>query len=723
MPLLPKPHPWNLGLKDSFPPFLLGFLATSSQILLLREFSAHFYGNELTFGVVLASWLLWGGLGSILASRWSFLQKNLSQIYYGVIFFIVLSLAGVRVFRFIMRVLPGELIGLLPVLGLSFGLCLLVSFPLGMLFVLNVGKASGRINDVYRLESLGATIAGLTVYFLFLPHFSAWQAAALIGGAGTWLLFSLVDKKKRLVIPALLTLVLTVFIFLDMPTQRLYWRPYHLLASRDTRYGKLQVIKTEEQTSLYSNSAPVYSHPDRASAEESVHFALLQKPEAERILLIGGGAGGTLMEILKYPIARVDYVELDPEVIQLSRLFLPEEEKRALSDARVHLFFEDGRAFLQKADNSYDGILISLPDPSTAQLNRFYTLEFFRLAKRKLTSAGVLSFIVASAEDYIGGELELFLASLYHTLKEVFPHVEVIPGARNVFLGSSESIQVEPEVLAQRVEALGLETLYFTRSSLLSRLHPLRRDRLETAMKSRQSRVNTDLAPISFYFQIMLWSAHFRGLEVKGLKYFSQLSPLWLLTLPLAFFCLVSVWLLIRKKKSPLPLVPLAVMGFTTIITEIILLVWFQALYGYLYGAIALLLSIFMLGLYIGSWVRSKKRSFSFRQLALIQAGFLFLLLVFLIMMRARPPEVLAFLILFALGYLGGDLFIVSNQLYLKSKADYGLGYGLDLLGSFGGALLTSTLLIPLTGLPFVLISIFLLNLMCLFLLLFFGGH
>lgn len=721
MPLLPKSHPWNLGLKDSFPPFLLGFLATSSQILLLREFSAHFYGNELTFGVVLASWLLWGGVGSLLAPRWSFQQVHLAKFYYGVIFFIALSLVGVRVFRFLTGILPGELIGLTPVLGLSFGLCLLVSFPLGMLFVFNVGRASGRVSDVYRLESLGATAAGLTVYFFFLPYLSAWQAATFIGATSAWLTFCFVDKKKNWVIAALLTFILMAFILLDMPMQKLYWKPYHLLASRDTRYGKLQVIQIEEQTSLYSNSSPVYSHPDRASAEEAVHFALLQNPEAEKILLIGGGAGGTLAEILKYPRACVDYVELDPDVIRLSRLFLPNEEKSALSDARVHLFFKDGRAFLQETDNSYDGVLISLPEPSTVQLNRFYTREFFQLTRKRLTSAGILSFIIASAEDYIGGELQLFLASLYHTLKEVFPHVEVIPGARNVFLACSEPLQVDPEVLAQRVEALDLETLYFTRSFLLDRLHALRRGRLETAIKATRNRLNTDLTPISFYFQIILWGAHFRGLEVKGLKYFSQLSPSCLLALPLAFFSLVSAWLLLRRKKRSFPLIPLAVMGFTTIVAEIILLVWFQALYGYLYGSVALLLSIFMLGLFIGSWVGARKVGFSFRQLVFIQAGFLFLLFAFQVMMRARPPQLIPFLILFAFGYLGGELFIVSNQLYIRTRADYGLGYGLDLLGSFGGALITTTLLIPLTGLVLVLRSVFLLNIMCLLLLLWFA--
>lgn len=714
MPLLPKPHPGILGLRNLFPPLLLGFMATSFQILLLREFNAHFYGNELTYGLVLASWLLWGGVGSLLGSRWQPLGKDLAPVTYRLIFFFCLALAGVRAFRFLLGVLPGELIGLFPVLGLALGVCFLVSLPLGMLFVLTVKSAGGNIERVYRLESLGAALAGGLVYFVLFPRFSAWQAAALVGGASTLLMFACVDRKRSLLCLAPGLLSLTALITLDLTSQKLYWKPYRLIAGQDSRYGKLQVIKAAEQLSLYNNSSPVYSHPDLASAEESVHFALLQRPEAERVLLIGGGAGGTVREILKYRLAQLDYVELDPAIIRLSEQLLPPKERSNLKDSRVRLFFQDGRAFLLKTSQVYDIILLSLPEPSTAQLNRFYTREFFFLAKKKLTRRGLLSFIVSSSEDYIGGELQQFLATLYRTLSEVFPEVAVIPGNRNIFLASSEPLSVDPEELSRKVETLGLETVYFTRSFLIDRLHPLRRVQLKKTIESAASRVNTDLAPISFYFQVLLWSAHFRGLEAGVLKAFSQLSPSWLI----GGFVLISLmcfaFLGLRKKKDYLPLVALALMGFTTMVTEIILLIWFQALFGYLYGAVALLLSVFMLGLYGGSWFSSTRPGPSYGRLILVQAGFVTLLLVFRLLMTGKPPAILAFFLLFALGFLGGDLFIVSSRLYLRTRADYGLGYGLDLLGSFFGALLTSTLLIPLAGLPPVLTGVFLVNLVCL---------
>ncbi len=706
-------------MKKSLPPFLLGFIATSFQILLLREFNAHFYGNELTFGLVLAAWLFWGGLGSISASRCKLRSKDFASVYYLVVFLFSLCLLGLRFSRFALGILPGELTGLLPVLGLSLGFCLLVSLPLGALFVFNVGRAEGRLAAVYVLESLGAAVAGLVVYFFLLPFFSSWLIAVLIGATCLVLIFFSVDEKKNALVLTVVLTFLAVLAIADLPSQKTYWKPFRLVASKDSRYGRLQAIKTQEQVSLYSNSLQVYSYPDRAAAEESVHFALLQNPEAKAVLLIGGGAGGSLTEILKYPYTQPDYVELDPEIIRFSRRFLPPEMRKNLASPRLHLFFKDGRAFLQKAEKTYDQIVLNLPEPTTAQINRFYTREFFLLARKRLAPGGVFSFSVPSAENYIGKELQLFLSSIYATLAGTFPEIKVVPGARNIFLASGRPLILDPDELGRRIEAYGLETAFVSPPFLPSRLHPLRRSYLEERIQSEPGRINSDLAPVSFYFQTLLWSSQFHGLEAEMLKFFSRLPLFWLLDFPLAFFLLVFMYVAIKRKKGHFFLAPLAVMGFTTIVAEIIILVWFQALYGYLYGAIALLLSTFMLGLFFGGWTSSRRRQVTFFRLLIVQSGFVILLLLIRFIITTRPPQLLPFLFLLVLGYLGGDLFIVSNRLYLKQKADYGIGYGLDLLGSFGGALITSALLIPLAGLPLLLKYLLLLNFFCfLFLLL-----
>jgi len=592
-------------------------------------------------------------------------------------------------------------------------LTLFISLPFGILFVFNVHFQRGDLPRVYLLESLGASLGGLAVYFLFIPFFSNWQGAALTGALSSVIAFFTFGKRKDKLLLAVILLVLLIFTLFDLPSQKIYWKPFSLTQSRDSRYGKLQGIKTEEQVSLYDNSLLVYSHPNLASAEESIHFALLQNPQAMNVLLIGGGAGGSLRQALKYPATEIDYVELDPEIIHLSQEMLPVEEVTYLESQRVHTFFEDGRTYLNRTTKRYDIIILNLPEPSTAQINRFYTKEFFLLVKEKLTEKGIFSFRVPSAENYISLELQNFLSSLYFTLLEAFPIIEVVPGDTNIFLASASPLSIQYEKLGQEIERLNLGNSYVIPELLFARLNPLRVNFLEEKITTGKKTINLDLIPITYFYNSVLWSTQFKGIEKRILSFLSEIPFFWLLDFPLILFVFLLFFLWIRGRKSSFFLLPLAVMGFTTIIVEIIMIIFFQTLYGYLYGRIALLLTSFMAGLYLGALRGKKRKKHSLVQILFIQFGFLFLLFLLYLSLNIRPPECLPFLFLLALGYLGGDLFVVSNHLFLKDHKNYGLGYGLDLMGSFLGALIASTFLIPLVGLPLLVRYLLLINSFC----------
>lgn len=707
-------HSGNLGLKNSLPPFLLGFLALSSQIFLLREFSVHFYGNEITFGFILAAWLLWGGVGSITASKIKFSQTRLIHVYYLVIILLPFCLVGLRFSRFLLNILPGEITGIIPMLISSLLLSLCISFPLGILFFFNTLFLKGNLYQVYLVESLGSSSAGILVYFFFIPFFSNWHGAALVGAIVAFLSYFTFGRKRQKLFLLSALILLLIFCLFDYPSQKIYWKPFQLIQSKDTPYGKLQVLQTEEQISLYNNNLHDYSYPNLASSEESVHFALLQKPEAENVLLIGGGVTGSLRQILKYPRTQVDYVELDPEIIRISLRYLPESEQEILKNKRVHILYQDGRAFIVKTRKKYDMIILNLPEPATAQINRFYTKEFFLVSKEKLTEAGVFSFRVPSAENYISPELQDFLSSLYHTLREAYPFVEIVPGDTNIFLASSHPLTIDFETVSQKIEELHLQNTYVSPQILFSRLNPLRVEMTREKVTTGKKAINLDLFPISYFYNSVLWSTQFKGIEKGVITFFSSLRSFWLLDFPLILFIFLLIILWLKGKKSSFFLVPLAVMGFTTIVAEIIVIISFQTLYGYLYQRIALLLTSFMVGLFLGAFRGKKRKRIDLSQMLVIQAGFLLLILLFQTTLKLNPPEIFFFLFLLALGFLGGDLFVVSNYLFLKEKKNYGLGYGLDLLGSFFGALAASSLLIPLVGLPHLLTYLFLLNSFCL---------
>lgn len=335
----------RLDLRSALPAFLLGFLAASFQLYLLREFSAHFFGNELTFGLFLGSWLLWGGVGSLARPGPRRPSGGLAVPYS---LTIIIFFSGLTLLRFshrLMGMLPGEMTGLAPALVFALVLAFLLSFPLGHFFVLNSGLLGGNVPRVYFLESLGAATSGLLVHFLLVPRFSNWEGAAVISAAAVLLMLTGMKPAKGRAVLAVTVALSAAVSWLDLPSQKAAWKPLTLVEAKDTPYGKLQVIRTEDQVSLLSNGLPLFSSPDPAGAEESVHFALLQRPGARRILLIGGGASGGAAEVLKYPGAELDCVELDPAVMSLAEKYLPPPEFAPLRNPRVRIVIRDGRAF------------------------------------------------------------------------------------------------------------------------------------------------------------------------------------------------------------------------------------------------------------------------------------------------------------------------------------------------------------------------------------------
>jgi spermidine synthase len=721
MSLLRPGNSRSLELKNNFYPFLLGFLATSFQILILREFEASFYGNELVYGFVLAFWLLGGGIGSYLAEKKYASTFNPGFLYRLAILIFAALLVALRFARFIFGYLPAEMTSMSSVAVSSLFIAFLISLPLGILFVYNVFWLKGDLLLTYQLESIGAATAGLIVYFGLIPFISNWQAAAVIIILGSLGLFILSPKKLTLAWLPIILFSFGLWIF-DFSTEKIYWKPFDLVAARDSPYSRLQVVKTGEQTSFFSNNLLAFNSPDPAGAEESVHFALLQRPECRRVLLIGGGLNGSLEQILQYPRTEIDYVELDPALIDLAREQLG-KNITVLNNPRVSVHLEDGRRYVQKTGRKYEVIIANLPEPATAQINRFYTIEFFSLIKERLTADGVFSFILPSSENYISEEMSEFLASIYFSLQQVFSQVKIIPGDNNIFLSSEGEIEDSLEFFASGLERFKLNTIFFRPEFLQSRLTPLKKDYLlKRILSVKNPRLNYDEEPISYFFNTLIWSKQFKGLEGRILAGLNNLGRLWLFDLPLIIALLLFAFLGISQKpEGVICLLPVAVMGFSTIIAEIGFIIAFQAKLGLVFGKISLLFTMFMLGLFLGSSaVRLFYRSHLARpnHIIAIQSG-LILFLIFSRYSLGMGAESLFYLLLLIMGTLSGILFAVSNFIFLRYEKRYGLGYSLDLIGSFLGALLATSVFIPLLGLPLLFTFLLLINSFCLVLIIF----
>ena len=724
MPILPDADSRNLDVKSAAAPVALGFGSTIFQILLLREFAATFEGRETAYGFVLAAWLLGGGLGSLWAHRRPNRPESVSRPFLTALIAAPLVFGALRLLRPAFGYLPGEILapGVMAAAALVLGLA--VAFPFGAVFTASASLGSGA-GRVYLWESAGAAGGGLIASFVLIPVMSNGPAAAISGFALLLFLRLTVARRTRILPFATAALLFTALLVLDAPSQRLAWKPFSLIHVEDTRYGRIQVVRTDEQISFYSDGARTFSTEDPASAEEAVHFALLQNPNAERILLIGGGPGGNLAEILKYPRTRVEDVEFDPAFIRLADRFLPESDRRALHDPRVRFRIEDGRMFLSNGGTLFDVILTDLPAPTTARINRYFTLEFFRDVRARLRPGGVFGFRVPSAENYQSPELMDFLRSIRTTLSRVFPEVAIVPGGTNVFLSSDRPLTLDPDVLSERVKQLGLRNAFVNPAMLPARLDPMRVQRLREMIGGGNGDLNTDTRPIGYLRESILWRTQFHGSGPGMLARLASVPASWLLGIGLVFSTAVLVGLRFRPNPSPSTAIlgPLAVLGLTTIVVEIAAIGWFQALHGSVYERLAFLLAAFMAGLTAGSAAALRARRPRFFLLTVIQIGLLGLLSGAWAGLVPRPSPFVFSVYLFLIGAAAGAMFVFANALFIRDSSRSGLGYAGELLGGFIGAWTVTAVLIPLAGLSSVFLFLLILNAISLLILISLRPH
>jgi spermidine synthase len=733
-----KPEGSSTAVKTAL--MLIGCSAVLGQIVLMRELMAVFNGNEISLGILLATWLFWTAIGSFVCSALAQHEDNARRAVATLECLLGISLPltvwALRWSKSLFQTVPGELVGPLPVLLASLICLSLFCVIAGALFVSaarmmsieSAVDARRASSAAYLLEAAGSAVGGIVASLVLLRFLSPFQIAGLVllmnllMASVLWLRMSRKEIAAAVATATLIAVFLLIEVAprMDRLAQAQEWRGFHLLASRDSIYGNLTVIATGNNRSLYENGLILASTPDESAAEESVHYALLEHPAPHRILLIGGGAVGSVPQALKHPtVERIDLVELDPALIRMARDYLPSDS--APADPRVHLHYADGRAYLNATRDRFDVIIVSLPDPQTAQLNRFYTADFFRSARDHLAPDGLLALQLRSSEEAISPDLADFLRCINRTLHEVFPDVVAIPGDTIHFFAATRPglLTDDPRVLVARLLARHLQTRYVREYFIPFRMMP---DRMEQARGELQplaaTQVNRDFSPIAYYFNTVLWSAQFKPDYANWLR--SAARARFSAVLDVSLIVLLSVAALLafattRECRARFTAAgAMAATGFTLMALEIILLLAFQSLYGFLYRQLAILIALFMAGMAVGSWLglrhirrdgRPPGRAVAITQFVLALAAPLLMLVISLLAKLSGTTAIwlaaqCAFPALATLsGILGGLQFPQATQLYGESGGR-GLGwlYAVDLLGGCAGALLLSAYLIPVFG-------------------------
>ena len=751
---------------------LIGFSAVIGQIVLMRELIVVFNGNEISLGIMLATWLFWTAAGSGLSSRFALGANNARRAVAALECLLGVSLLptiwALRASRSFFQTVPGELVGPVPMLLTSLACLSLFCVVAGSLFVVATRMyeqecaVSARVaaSSAYLLEAAGAGCGGILASIVLVRFLESFQIAIVVALLNLCMATVLLRRMSRkqlgdatmaaaLFAVVFLTIVLLIYVApsLDRSAQARLWRGFRLVGSRDSIYGNLAVIETGNETgntetgnirSIYDNGVILASAPDENAAEEAVHYALLEHPAPQRLLLIGGGVNGSIAQALKHPtVERIDYVELDPALIDMALQFFPVQSAPVVSDPRVHVYYADGRYFLRNylrnylktTGDKFDVIILNVPDPQTAQLNRFYTAEFFRSAGDRLAPGGLLALQLRSSEDYISPDLAEFLRCIHHTLREVFPYVVTIPGETIHFFAATrpDVLTDNPQTLIARLQERNLKTQYVREYFIPFRMMPDRMEQVREQLRPLTSTpVNRDFEPIAYYFDVVLWSTQFKLGYSRWFRAAAHIAFTGVIDAVLVILLFVAVLLAFvpareRRARSAAACC-MAATGFTLMALQIFLLLAFQSVYGYVYHQLTILIAMCMAGIAFGSWLGIRRIRSSESQPCRTMATTQFLLalsgpaLIFVVSLLSKISGTAAtwlaaqfvFPALAALcGMLGGYQFPIATEIYLydydndndrSRRSRLGTLYAIDLLGGCAGALLLSSYLIPVFG-------------------------
>ncbi|ODS24104.1 spermidine synthase [Candidatus Endobugula sertula] len=263
-----------------------------------------------------------------------------------------------------------------------------------------------NISYVLSVGYFGALIATLIFPFLLLPLLGTFKTSVFFGLINMtiaiillWCFSDMISlsKKKLLWIHTFLVILLLGGVFLLSNTLLEQWgnNLYNdrIVFSKETHYQNVVITKDKDDVRLYLNGHLQFSSSDEYRYHESlVHVPLGFLSNPESILILGGGDGLGVREVLKYSsVKHITLVDLDPEISHLAQNnhHLLNLNLNSLAHPKVHVVNADAYQFLLKNRTQYDAIVIDLPDPNNTSLARLYSTEFYKLVGINLKPNGL----------------------------------------------------------------------------------------------------------------------------------------------------------------------------------------------------------------------------------------------------------------------------------------------------------------------------------------------
>ncbi len=282
-----------------------------------------------------------------------------------------------------------------------------LEIPLLMRILKDLLDFKDVVARVLTFDYIGALVASLLFPLFLVPRLGLVRTSLVMGllnaGVGlwsTWLLESSIRNRltglraRAAIVIVLLTIgVIKADRLTSLAEDNLFADP--IVYARNTPYQRIVVTRNRAGFQLFLNGHLQFSSTDEYRYHEAlVHPALMTTANPRRVLVLGGGDGLALREILRYPqVEAVTLVDLDPEMTKLSASFQPLAELNAHSyaDRRVKVINQDAMIWLEKPGAQFDAAIIDFPDPNSFALGKLYTTRFYRLLKERLAPGAAVA--------------------------------------------------------------------------------------------------------------------------------------------------------------------------------------------------------------------------------------------------------------------------------------------------------------------------------------------
>lgn len=375
--------------------------------LIVGTISSYLLGNSVAqFSYVIGLFLFAMGVGSLISRL---IQHN------EILWFIVIELTIAFFGGFSASVLYGVFALadvyyylVMFILIMIIGICIGLEIPLLTRIVATRAELSKALADILSVDYLGALVASLAFPLVLLPALGATQTAYLMG------LFNLcvaivilnlfrkrLSKRRRIALWSMagvffVTLsggLVTATSVFDFFEQQLY--EYRIIYREQTPYQRIVITRRKDDIRLFLDGNLQFSSRDEYRYHELlVHPAMSAARSHERILVLGGGDGMVVRELLKHAtVQEIVVVDLDPAVTDLAQSYplLRNLNNDALANERVEIVNEDAFTYVQDGTERFGVIIIDLPDPNNEGLAKLYSQQFYRMLENRLTPDGVFA--------------------------------------------------------------------------------------------------------------------------------------------------------------------------------------------------------------------------------------------------------------------------------------------------------------------------------------------